>query len=796
MKKTGRFQLPPRRRDSAAEQDYYGYEDRSFDEGRDEDRAFLARMRRGEVIPKMSGIFAPGKKEKMTFRSDIFDRLIVNLTPVQRAAYYVIAALVLVATLWLISGIWVKILMKARHMSFTAGYSLKSLFLYTLANEQVVFIVALCAGVYLALLVGAKYAKAAERLPDDEIVRPKRMDWTSNDWLNYYPGEIRRVLTVTTPKRPVNIPLCMLNGNLLCIPEKLKHWQMSNQNMLGIGLSGTGKTYSFLEVYVLTKIAMHQSFFSADTKGGMLEKYEALLIEMGYRVEKLILGDFAHSDGWDLFKQLVQAPASRADDYINNMVQTLINTAGTLDKRGPDFWSQQEMMLLRGLIYYITRSPAYKGERTIKGMMKLLIGGTETIRQVFSSLPPRDPAYTPSSNFRNSDEKIQDSARSGLQAKLQIFETEAVMECLSYDTINMKDALTRPTATFLVTSDYLETYDVIASLFTSHVYQELTEVADSRPGKKLEKPYYIAVDEICNMAAIKNFSRIISTNRSRNIHIAFAIQSVGQLEERYGTLCDNIMGNCAVTIFFGCGNQDDKTAQAMSKRCGKVITVLEQYSMSSSPFRPKSLRQIEGSVRNTQTYVDLLPEARAKTLLPEELLVCIAGRNVLRAEPYGAHLHPLAKDAERAKEREDARKADLKERGIEEWPEWVEHYMAENENAKIPVDKVFPASDFEKEEIPPAYSISERNRFLVLSRIEEEERQERERRRKEFEQYAQQAQRDEPFIRRSGAAELAKKLTLDMGDSLPQPAPQESKNLKESEKPAGDYDEYDLEDFD
>ena len=694
-----------------------------------------ARSRLAEARPLFTK-----EREGAAIRGDIFDRIIVNLSPAQRRACYSTAALVFFLTFWFVSAIWVRLLMHARHMRFTS-YSFFHLAEYTFFHEQVVFIGALCAGAYLALLFGSRYAKAAERLPDDEIVRPKRRDWTSNDWLNYFPGEIRRILTITSPKRPVNIPLCMLGGNLLCVPEKPRHFQMSNQNVFAIGLSGTGKTYSFLEVYLLTKISMMQSFFCADTKGGMLEKYEALLREMGYRVEKLILGDFAHSDGWDVFRQLVQAPASRADDYINSMVETLINTTGKADRRGPDFWTQNEMMLLRGMIYYITRSPAYKEDRTIKGLMQLLTSGTEKIRQVFSGLPPGDPAYTPSSNFRNSDEKIQDSARAGLAAKLQIFETEAVMECLSYDTIDMKKAITRPTATFLVTSDYEETYDVIASLFTSHVYQELTEVADARPGKRLEKPYFIAVDEICNMAAIRNFSRIISTNRSRNIHIAFAIQSVGQLEERYGSLCENIMGNCAVTLFFGCGNQDDKTASVMSRRCGKVLSVLEQHTFSSSPLRPRPLRIIEGSVRNTETYVDLLPEAKAKTLLPDELLVCIAGRNVLRAAPYGAHLHPLSKDAQRARAREEERKKALKERGIEQWPEWVERYLAENESAKIPSEKTFPISAFEQEEIPPAYSIEERGYHLMLLWAEEEERKEKARRRAQFEQFAAAAEK-------------------------------------------------------
>ena len=747
------------------------------------------------LFSRVGEVFRPGKKERDAARSDIFHRITVSLYPYQTKAFYMLTAAIILITFWFVSAIWIKILSVFRHFAFS-DYFITNLISYTFTDAPYIFITCLIGGAYLALLIGNKYAKACERLPDDEIRRPKRKDWTSNDWLNYSPAEIARIFEITRPKKPVNIPVCMYKGKLLCVPESLKHYQMPNQNMCAVGLSGTGKTYSFLEVYILTMIAMGRSFFSADTKGGILEKYEALLKQMGFIVQKMVLGDWASSDGWDMFRPIVQAPASRADDYINNMAETLINTAGKVSERGPDFWTAQEQQLLRGLIKFITRSPAYKGERTLKGMMKLLMGGTEGLRQAFAGLAPGDPAYTATSNFRGSSETIQDSARSGLQGKLQIFETEAVMECLSYDTINIKEALKRPTATFLVTSDYLETYDVIASLFTSHVYQELTEVADSRKGKKLERPYNIAVDEICNMAAIRSFSKIISTNRSRNIHIAFAIQSVGQLEDRYGKLWDNIMGNCSITIFFGCGNEDDKTAEVMSKRCGKVQSVMEQVSMSNSPLRPKSLRAIEGSVRTTLQYVDLLPQAKAKTLLPDELLICVAGRNVLRAEPYGAHLHPLHEEAEEAKAQEDERKERLKEQGIQEWPEWLDHYLAENENAKAPVEKSFPASDFEKEGMPAAYSIDERRRFLAAAEAEKEEKQRAEERRREFEKYLKQqgfsARGEETPETRSGVREFAKRITMEI------PAPAETETVVKTPYIREEPDDYDpeFEEFD
>ena len=122
--------------------------------------------------------------------------------------------------------------------------------------------------------------------------------------------------------------------------------------------------------------------------------------------------------------------------------------------------------------------------------------------------------------------------------------------------------------------------------------------------------------------------------------------------------------------------------------------------------------------------------------------------------------------------------------------------MAQNANAKVPVEKVFPVSEYEKAEIPPAYSIAERRRFLAIAEAEKEEKEKAERERIEFEKYLRAAEKEIPaadFEGRSGAREFAEKITIELS-GLPQAQ-------EKAEKPATydvPNDEYDpeFEDFD
>ena len=223
---------------------------------------------------------------------------------------------------------------------------------------------------------------------------------------------------------------------------------------------------------------------------------------------------------------------------------------------------------------------------------------------------------------------------------------------------------------------------MISSLFVTFAYNKLVEIADSRSHEgKLRRPFWLILDELCNMAAINDLSRKISTNRSRNIHIIFAIQSFSQLVERYRILWTNIMANAGTTVFFGC--QDEETASWISRRCGKV-KVLDTSEMRDAPAGAPRFTQAFSVRKRTQVKEeDLLPEYRARAL-GDACIVCVADRPAFYGAPYPAHKHPLSRFAEDTE-------------GSSE-PAWIDEYLKEHRQSSIFSETDYRVSEYEKEE--------------------------------------------------------------------------------------------------
>ena len=88
-------------------------------------------------------------------------------------------------------------------------------------------------------------------------------------------------------------------------------------------------------------------------------------------------------------------------------------------------------------------------------------------------------------------------------------------------------------------------------------------------------PVNLILDEFNNVGRIggaadgSDFARSLSVIRSRDIRVMLAVQSLGQLQNRYpNNLWSEIIGNCDIQLMLGC--TDDMTAQYFSSRSGDM----------------------------------------------------------------------------------------------------------------------------------------------------------------------------------------------------------------------------------
>lgn len=532
----------------------------------------------------------------------------------------------------------------------------------------------------IAVYVGKQYVTKSAMIDDREIKRSKSGKYGQNDWLNNDGKLLEKTFAITKVNEPVNMPLCIYKNKAYCIPMEPKFNQFKNMNMAVLGSSGSGKSYGTIEPMLLQRLVHEQSFIVADTKGALYLDYAATCEEFGYDVKVFNTKAIHNSNAWNCLQSIVNADEGNVYDLINTFAQVFIDN--TSDPRGGAvYWDNNEKDLLKLLLHYVCRSTDFEGKRTFDQIIDVISEGEAALSKRLSKLEAlgssnrkNESTLAYAKTFASKPANLRENYVSGLINKLQVFRTPLVAAALSADDIDFEEAVHKKTAIFLVTSDSDSSYDVVTALFVTSAYLKLIEISDSRQyAGKLKIPFWLILDELCNMAAISDLSKKMATNRSRNICIAFAIQSLGQLEERYGKLWETIISNCGTLIYLGCN--DLTTAKYISTRAGKftqitTTTMTEKPNVMSKFYLPLHRRE---SVR--EEPAELVPEAEAIKYGEGNVLVFVAGRNVLKGKSYAVENHPLY--------------AYKKQTSLyDKRPDWLMKY-ANGDESKIPNDDLY-----------------------------------------------------------------------------------------------------------
>lgn len=187
----------------------------------------------------------------------------------------------------------------------------------------------------------------------------------------------------------------------------------------------------------------------------------------------------------------------------------------------------------------------------------------------------------------------------------------------------------------------------LSSLFFSFMFIKLTRYADGRPNGRCDVPVNLILDEFNNVGRIggaedgSDFARSLSVVRSRDIRVMLAVQSLGQLQNRYPkNLWSEIIGNCDIQLMLGC--TDDVTAEYISARSGDMSV---QVNSTMTVRQTIAVAQVIPQYRHTegQGRRRLLTPDEVLRLPNEELLCIIRGHNILKLNKLDFTKHPMAK---------------------------------------------------------------------------------------------------------------------------------------------------------
>lgn len=345
-----------------------------------------------------------------------------------------------------------------------------------------------------------------------------------------------------------------------------------NKNIAVFGTSGSMKSRSFVRPNIMQISELGQSMILTDPKAEIFESMSQLLRDKGYIVKVLNLVNMINSDRWNPLNEITD------DISAQSFAETVMANTKALGTKVDEFWDKTEMNLLKALVLYVVKENPEE-ERNLSAVYSMLaLKDASTIDDIFRTLPSSHPAKMPYNIYSQASENVRTGVVIGLGSKLQVFQNKLVQDLTAASDIDLTLPKKEKCAYFCITSDMESTFDFIAGLFFSFLFIKLTKYADYTASKGQKEVYFI-LDEFPNIGAIPDFTKKISTMRSRGISSFIIFQNIAQLKNRYpNDGWSEIIGNCDSRLFLGA--TDITTAEFVSKLLG--TTTVEDVSLSKS----------------------------------------------------------------------------------------------------------------------------------------------------------------------------------------------------------------------
>lgn len=353
-----------------------------------------------------------------------------------------------------------------------------------------------------------------------------------------------------------------------------------NKNVLIVGGSGSGKTRFYAKPNIMTLAC---SLVVTDPKGTIVEECGLMLKNNGYKVKVLNTINFKKSMHYNPFSYI------KSEKDIMKVADALIEGTTTGKQSGDQFWTDAERLLYNALIGYIM-SRGVKREQNFTTLLNM-VNAMEvreddesfknTVDYMFEELEeenPDDYAVLQYKKFKMAAGKTMKSILITVSARLSRFDIKEVREMMEDDDMELDKLGDSKCALFIITSDTTKTFNFIATILYTQLFNLLCEKADNEYHGRLPEHVHCIMDEFANLGKIPDWEILISTIRSREISASIILQSLAQLKSIYDKAADIISDNCDTFLFLGGKGRD--TLKEISETLGKET--IDLYNTSDT----------------------------------------------------------------------------------------------------------------------------------------------------------------------------------------------------------------------
>jgi len=356
----------------------------------------------------------------------------------------------------------------------------------------------------------------------------------------------------------------LLDGDRLHLSEK-----DSFQNVAVMARIGAGKTSRYIIPNVLAKARSKCSLVVNDPKGEVFENTSAVMKQNGFNV---IVIDPENLTRSSYFNPLAEA---QNDIELEQIAEILVR-CGTPSSGGKDdFWLQGAIRFVSLFIKCLKNAgednPAYFNLHNLYYLFQSF-GEDGSNLDDFMSQYTIDPNNPADESLWNEYKGVLTGNKEGVASfvlnaitSLKALSNQNIAKITSKSDIRLEQIRHTKSIVYLITpAQHAEYYSFFTSLFFRSVFNACMR---NMPNRKT-LPVYILYDEFGH-SSIPNFVSTANTIRGYKVSLSIILQSISQLNARYGKeYADSIQGGFNTYLTYS--GADPKTASFFENIIGKV----------------------------------------------------------------------------------------------------------------------------------------------------------------------------------------------------------------------------------
>lgn len=339
---------------------------------------------------------------------------------------------------------------------------------------------------------------------------------------------------------------------------------------LFVGMSGKGKSETFVLPMINSNIDAGESMFVHDPKRELLAKSRKKLEEEGYKVIVIDFVSPEESDGWNplefawnRWKKAVEKTVSKhyRDADLSESIELVLDISKTIsyqeDANNP-FWHEGAGdMIAAGAFFAMEEGvEEYINFTTVNYLYQLGEENDVLGKYLKAYRTPEDQSVLKMDTYRSAEGITKSGLKATFKNKMALLTaTPAIQKLLATTTFSWDEIFEEKTAIFMVTHDEKSTYYPLVTIFIKQLYEAMIKwTRDHRAefNNKLKIPWNLYVDEMGLLPEIKDIEAMFGAGRSRGMHMYCFFQSFAQLVQKYETEGAKIIqDNSTHTIYLG-----------------------------------------------------------------------------------------------------------------------------------------------------------------------------------------------------------------------------------------------------